>query len=64
MTNTRTLAIVAILNRGNISNGTTFGATTPSVFAFKKGHEGSKDGDTITAQINAQRGYVSGFNND
>jgi hypothetical protein len=62
MNNTKTLAIVAVLTAATLVVGATFAASS-TAFAFKKGNEGSKDGNTITAQINAQKGYVSGFDN-
>jgi hypothetical protein len=62
MTNTRTLAIVAVLTAATLVVGVTFAATaTHSAFAFKK--RGDKDGNTITAQINVQKGRVSGYDN-
>jgi hypothetical protein len=62
MNNTKTLAIVAVLTAATLVVGVTFAATA-TAFAFKKGNEGSKDGNTVTAQINAQKGHVSGFDN-
>jgi hypothetical protein len=70
MNNTRTLAIVAILIAATLVVGVTFAATTQSAFAAyghkkgdKKDDKKDANGNTITAQINAQKGYVSGFDN-
>jgi hypothetical protein len=58
-TTATTLTIAAIL-AATLVVGVTL-VTTTTAFAFKKGNEGSKDGNTVTAQINAQRGSISGF---
>ena len=67
MINTRTLAIVAVLTAATLVVGVTFAATSAhSAFAFKKRGDKERDnsdGNTVTAQINAQKGYVSGFDN-
>jgi hypothetical protein len=62
MNNTKSLAIVAILAAATLVVGVTFAATS-AAFAFKKGQDDSKNGNTVTAQINAQRGHVSGWDN-
>jgi hypothetical protein len=63
MTNTKTLAIVAVLTAATLVVGVTFAAAaTPSAFAYKKGGD-KEDGNTITAQINVQKGRVSGHDN-
>jgi hypothetical protein len=63
MNNTKSLAIVAVLTAATLVVGVTFAATS-AAFAFKKGQDDSKNGNTITAQINKQKASVSGFDND
>ena len=67
MNNTKTLAIVAVLTAATLVVGVTFAATaTQTAFAYKRGGDKERDngdGNTITAQINVQKGYVSGFHN-
>jgi hypothetical protein len=62
MNNTKSLAIVAVLTAATLVVGVTFAATS-AAFAFKKGQDDSKNGNTITAQINKQKASVSGFDN-
>jgi hypothetical protein len=75
MSNTKTLAIVAVLTAATLVIGVTFAATTtPSAFAAMKGpqdkkqdpkgKDGSNDGNTVTVQANKQKGSQSGFDND
>jgi hypothetical protein len=63
MNNTRTLAIVAVLTAATLVVGLTVSATS-AAFAFKKGQDNSKDGNTVTVQASKQKGSVSGFDND
>jgi hypothetical protein len=67
MNNTKTLTIAAILTAATLVVGVTFAATaTHSAFAFKKRGDKERDngdGNTITAQINVQKGKVSGYDN-
>jgi hypothetical protein len=76
MNNTRTLAIVAVLTAATLVIGVTFAATTtPSAFAAKKGdhgkdkkqdpkaRDGGNDGNTVTVQVNKQKGSQSGHDN-
>jgi hypothetical protein len=63
MNNTKTLAIVAVLTAATLVVGLTVSATS-AAFAFKKGQDNSKDGNTVTIQANKQKGSVSGFDND
>jgi hypothetical protein len=62
MNNTKSLAIVAMLTAATLVVGVTFAATS-AAFAFKRGQDDSKNGNTVTAQINAQKGSVSGWDN-
>jgi hypothetical protein len=62
MNNTRTLAIAAIL-AATIVAGITFATTTQSAFAVRRGN-GNDDGNTVTAQIDAQKASVSGHDNN
>jgi hypothetical protein len=62
MNNTRTLAIVAIL-AATIVAGITFAATTQSAFAVRRGNV-NENGNTVTAQIDVQKGSVSGHDNN
>ncbi len=59
---TRSLAIVAVLTAATLVVGLTVAATTLST-AFAGGREGNANGNTITAQINKQKAYQSGFDN-
>jgi hypothetical protein len=43
--------------------GVTFAATS-AAFAFKKGQDNSKNGNTVTIQEEKQKASVSGFDND
>ena len=67
MNNTRNLTIAAILIAATLVVGVTFAATSAhSAFAFKKRGDKERDnsdGNTVTVQINKQKGYVSGFDN-
>jgi hypothetical protein len=71
MNNTRTLAIVAVLTAATLVVGVTF-AATHSAFAYlpqkddkrDKKDGGNNNGNTVTAQINKQKAYQSGFDND
>jgi hypothetical protein len=62
MNNTKTLAIVAVLTAATLVVGVTFAATS-AAFAFKRGQDDSKNGNTVTIQANKQRGSVSGWDN-
>jgi len=65
MNNTKTrttLAIVAVLTAATLVVGLTVAATTLST-AFAGGREGNANGNTITAQINKQKAYQSGWDN-
>jgi hypothetical protein len=69
MNNTKTLAIVAILTAATLVVGVTFAAThSASAYYQKKGDKGrdngNENGNTVTAQINKQKGSVSGWDND
>jgi hypothetical protein len=61
MNNTRTLAIAAVL-AATLVVGITFAATSQSAFAARKG-DGNENGNTVTAQIDAQKASVSGHDN-
>jgi hypothetical protein len=67
MSNTKILAIVAVLTAATLVVGVTFAATSAhSAFAYKKRGDKERDndnGNTITAQINLQNAHVSGFDN-
>jgi hypothetical protein len=70
MNNTKSLAIVAVLIAATLVVGVTFAATTPTASAAyghkkgdKKDDKRDANGNTVTAQINKQKGYVSGFDN-
>jgi hypothetical protein len=67
MSNTKILAIVAVLTAATLVVGVTFAATSAhSAFAYKKRGDKERDndnGNTITAQINLQKAHVSGFDN-
>ena len=63
MNNTKTLAIVAVLTAATLVVGVTFAATS-AAFAFKRGQDNSKNGNTVTIQAEKQKASVSGFDND
>jgi hypothetical protein len=63
MNNTKTLAIVAVLTAATLVVGLTVSATS-AAFAFKKGQDNSKNGNTVTIQAEKQKASVSGFDND
>jgi len=72
MNNTRTLAIVAVLTAATLVVGVTF-AATHSALAYlpqkddkrdKEKDGGNNNGNTVTAQINKQKEYQSGWDND
>jgi hypothetical protein len=74
MSNTKSLAILAVLTAATLVIGVTFAATTtPSAFAYKKGpqdkkqdpkgRDGGNDGNTVTVQKNSQKGSQSGWDN-
>jgi hypothetical protein len=66
MNNTRTLTIAAILMAATLVVGGTLAATTATTaFAYqkKRGHDDSKDGNTVTVQACKQKGSDSGFDN-
>jgi hypothetical protein len=75
MNNTRTkttLAIAAIFIAATLVVGVTFAATTHSALAYlpqkddkrDKKDGGNNNGNTVTAQINKQKAYQSGWDND
>jgi hypothetical protein len=65
MNNTKTTTLAAIFIAATLVAAGTLATTTHSAFAYekKKGEEGSKNGNTVTAQINKQKAYQSGFDN-
>jgi hypothetical protein len=67
MNNTKTTTLAAIFIAATlVAAGTLAATTTHSAFADKnkkKEDEGSKNGNTVTAQINKQKAYQSGFDN-
>jgi hypothetical protein len=67
MNNTKTTTLAAILMAATlVAAGTLATTTTHSAFADqkkKKEDEGSKNGNTVTAQINKQKAYQSGWDN-
>ena len=66
MSNTKILAIVAVLTAATLVVGVTFAATSAhSAFAYKRGDKerDNDNGNTITAQINVQKAHVSGHDN-
>ena len=75
MSNTKTLAIVAVLTAATLVIGVTFAATTQSAFAAAqkgaqdkkqdpKGKDRGNNGNTVTEQENEQKGTQSGYDND
>jgi len=79
MSNTKTLAIVAVLTAATLVIGVTFAATTQSAFAAAqkgaqdkkqdkkqdpKGKDRGNNGNTVTEQENKQKGIQSGWDND
>jgi hypothetical protein len=62
MNNTKTLAIVAVLTAATLVVGVTFAATS-AAFAFKRGQDNSKNGNTVTIQAEKQKASVSGWDN-
>jgi hypothetical protein len=66
MNNTKTTTLAAIFIAATLVAAGTLATTTHSAFADKnkkKEDEGSKNGNTVTAQINKQKAYQSGFDN-
>jgi hypothetical protein len=63
MNNTRTLTIAAIFIAATLVVGGTLAATTAFAYQKKRGHDDSKDGNTVTVQACKQKGSVSGFDN-
>ena len=67
MNNTKTTTLAAIFIAATlVAAGTLAATTTPAAFADqkkKKEDEGSKNGNTVTAQINKQKATQSGFDN-
>jgi hypothetical protein len=67
MNNTKTTTLAAIFIAATlVAAGTLAATTTHSAFADKnkkKEDEGSKNGNTVTAQINKQKAYQSGWDN-
>jgi hypothetical protein len=66
MNNTTISAIAAVLMAATLVLGGTLAATSAqSAFAYqnKRGHDDSKDGNTVTIQATKQKGSVSGFDN-
>jgi type II secretory pathway pseudopilin PulG len=66
MNNTKTTIAAIFIAATLVVAGTLAATTTPAAFAYqkkKKGEENSKNGNTITAQINKQKAYQSGWDN-